>query len=688
MALRTKTIEFAFPLSTTNVNSGTNRDFTSTTIYIPESSPTFRSVILETSVHSWNGTTSITSTTLGISLGGAAFNSRVSTRTITTSGEDMSFIFTRDVTDYFTTNWTGTSMAAGSRLTIAGVATTNASSKLIITYQYDDTATTQIKTVKIPIEGNTGNLTTTLTAVGGISGQIPALDSFLPEASKVYREIFFETYAHTGTTGNFDRALNLRFDGVTTLSATYEGSATSDYPIKRIDDITGLIDTSLSYDVEASTSNVDMPFPCLSGILNVTYEFDATTTTSVLNSLFLPIVDEDGFIPSGSVNLDRYVKKLYIQEPEDPFTGITLVQSSVLFSCIDAGAVTIDLRVGTPFGTQTRRNYVHGATVRCGAIYMMRRFDAGAAEDPGIFLSRGENDIVVDYLSTSNTDGSRGSNASAVLILNYTSGVSTQGIGAHNKTTCWMMRDYFYTDTITQQFIFTGSRTPVIPEQNYWITCNGMELKLQTIGTTVGTLATAFQARANVGEYANSPAYEYGWINYYSSMYNSDAEIGPSIMWNTCKGSFKQWPQDNRNGRNLDEQQNRTYRYDQLTAIGHLQAVKYLTYHSITCSIVGTVSNFTSAGTVRVFPHVYYNDLLTDYMPWTGSASTSGIDDSGSFNYTWYDDTINVKLSAGQIAGGGAFSRSDMPAQLSPTDGTTFDVVFDGDAGPTYYSYA
>jgi hypothetical protein len=691
MATRIKTIEYAFALATADVNAGTARDFTSFTMYIPEASPVFKSVILEMGGHDNSTAASITAVLMGISLGAVARSDATVTQTITNSGENQSFIFTRDVTSYFSTNWTGTSMTVGSRLTISGAGTRNCTSKLIITYQYDDTAATQIKTVRIPMEGNTGNLTTVLTNLGGVANQIPALDDWLPENGVTIRDIFFETYTHTGQTGGTnDRALNMSFNsGTNTISMTTEGGLTSDYPIKRIDKLMSggspLYATNQAWSVQASTANTDTPFPCLSGIYTVTYEFDLATTVNVMNSLLLPIIDEDGYITPSS-DFERYRKTVYIQEPlgvVEPggYSGdLSLKQSAVLFSCIDSGAVTIDLRIGA----QTSRQYAHAATQRCGAMYMMRRFDAGAVQDSTIVLARGENFIDVDYFTTSTTAGSQGSNASGVLILNYDSGVSPQGIGAHNKTTLWCIRPYTAV-TLSTQLIFTNTRTPEIPETNYWITCNGFELKLLTTGATAGTLATAIQAEILPAEGNGA-----GWINYYSSMYNSDAEIGPSIMWNTCKGSFVQNPTENiatqwKRGQILYETSSRTYRYDQLTAIGHLQATKFLTYHSITSSFAGTVTGFTNYTRVEVYPEI--NDGTENENI---SYPALLIDSVGNFSGIWYDDTKFCRLHAIEFQGAGDVFKTGMAKNQGIATGDFNIEITEVGAtagGPTYYSY-
>jgi 6-phosphogluconolactonase (cycloisomerase 2 family) len=378
MALRTKTIEYAYPLSTDSVSGSTARDFTSINISIPET-PTFESVILEVSCYdNGNTATSITDVLIGISLGAIARDDSTVTQTITNSGENQGLIFTRDVTSYFQTNWSGTTMASGCRLTITGMITNTCTAKLIITYQWNDTAnTTRIKTVRIPIDGNNSGLINSLIKVGRVSNpQIPNLDSWLPESSKVYRDIFFESYMHTGkAAGTNDRTLSLNFTGSTLLDATYDAALASDFMIKRIDKLLGSISTSSTSDVYAQTSNVDMPFTCLSGILVVTYEYDHSTSTRIMNSIMMPCIDESGWIGGPTTDDEsRFTRRIWVEEPGT----ITLEQSAVMISTIDAGLINLDLTIGN----QSSRLYSHPATSRCGSVYQMRRFDPGVILNP------------------------------------------------------------------------------------------------------------------------------------------------------------------------------------------------------------------------------------------------------------------------------------------------------------------
>jgi hypothetical protein len=667
MALRVRTIEYSFPFATASVSSGTARDFTSITVNIPENnSRTFRSVILEvTACDDVTSAASVTSVLMGISVSPAARNDATVSQTITNSGENQSFIFTRDVTSYFDTNFTGTTHTVGARLTISGVSTVNCTAKLILTYEYDDTGQTiRIKTVKIPIDGNTGNLTTSLAAVGGVTGQIPNLDTFLPEASKTYRDIFFEINGHNGGTGNTSRILTMRYNGTNSLaSVAYRGSLASDYWFRRIDKIitgqTGAIATNTTNTVEAQTANTDMPFPCLSGVLVVTYEYNEDDTTTVIQSLQIAAVDEAGW-SGGPTSSDkgRFRRSILVPEPGT----ITLVQSGILASYIDGAAVSMVFNVGS----QSNRTFAHGATVRCGGMHHMRRFDSGAVGGAGMTLGRGFNEINIDFFTTGTGVGTLGSNLSALMFLNYTSDKCSLGTCAQTKTTQWINRAYA-TGGLVERLQYTSLSTPIIPETNWYSVGIGYEGKVLLSGTAVGSLSFCFQTEIQSGETIGA-----GWVDLYSSIYSSDAEIGPSMLWARARDDYKRHPRDPDTNR-LDPLTSRDYRFDvSQTATTIWQSSKLITYHGITFNVAGNITG-SNGGTVNI-------DLIrTDNNEVVDSTTRVG---DGSYSFVWYDNTVDMIVIAYESDTKKGISQQEVAGTVG-----VFDIDISGGGGVGEYAY-
>jgi hypothetical protein len=176
MATRQKTIEFATTVDLTTLASAANVTKT-IDIYIPETVVAFRSVALICICRDGVDTATKTGTapTIGISTTGAVWDDLALSNPPANSGESQGQVWTRDVTSYFTTNWTGTSNTWQVRFRETTLLTVNHSFKLVITYDYDDTATTHIKTVRIPIESTRQYITTTYQTLGGATA-IPAIE--------------------------------------------------------------------------------------------------------------------------------------------------------------------------------------------------------------------------------------------------------------------------------------------------------------------------------------------------------------------------------------------------------------------------------------------------------------------------------------------------------------------------------
>jgi hypothetical protein len=670
MAIRTKTIEYAFPFSTATRATAAATSFTQiAALAIPETtSRTFRSVILQFFVPDADDiATSTTAVAMSIALGGVAASAATLTQTLTNSGENYSMMFWRDVTAYFQTNYTGTSMTCDASVTITGPQTINHCAKLIITYEYDDSAaTTRIKTVKIPIDGNIGALTTALTTVGQAS-QIPALDTFLPESTKTYRDIFFEVWGHTGTTAAASGTLTMRYNGATSLTSGQYSDITgnnntpslnTDRTIIRIDKLLGTLGTAGANTVEASVTSVTAcPFNCIGGLLVVTYEYDHSASTTILNSLQIPIIDEAGWI-GGPTSADktRFKASYFVQEPGT----ISLVQSGVLFSCTDAGAITYVFNAGA----QADRTFVHPATLRSGCVFSTRRVDSGATGGAGITLARGLNDFTFDYYATSATAGNIGSNASGLLYLNYTSGKHTSGDGVHAHTTSWINLPYL-TGGLVQRLQYTPNTVPIINETNYWIVSTGFEIIMMTSGTAADAFGLAFQAELLAGESQGA-----GWQDFYSSIYASDSEMGTSVIWARAIPNYKRYPNDTDTNR-INIETSRDFRFDiPINTSAIFQARQLATWHSITYTIAGTISG-SNGGTVSI------SAFRTDTGEEIDTTSRTG---NGAYSITWYDNTIPVIVTAYESATYKGISANQVA-------GNTFDINLASGGGPSYYSY-
>ena len=668
MALRTKTIEYAFPLNTAIVATAVARTWTAVTVNIPETtSRTFRSVIVEyNAFDAATAAASVTAVNLSIDVGAAAASAATVTQTIANSGENQSFYFTKDATAYFQTNFTGTSQVITPAMTVTGIATQNASCKIIITYEFEDSAqTTRIKTVKIPMDGNQTSTTTGFANLGGQTNQIPALDTFLPEASKVYRSIFFEIHTNTGTSAAASSTLDMSYDGGTTTVSDLTHAATLNSAVyyHRIDDLTGTLNTSIAGTVSAKvTSLTGKPCPCLSGVLVVTYEYNHSTSTRIINSIQFPIMDEAGY-SGGTVigNASRFKREVSVQEPGT----ITLLQSGIMATFNSSGATTVSFLVGT----QASRNYAFAATARSGSLAFMRRFDAASAGGvAGMTLARGANTLTIDWFTTSVAAGTAASNMSGMCYLNYSSDKHTDGDMVHNHTTFWITRAHS-TGNLLPVVQAAALTTPIIQATNYWLTGAGYQIILHP-STGSAALGIAILAEVQPAE-----AEAAGWRPMYNSIIETDAEIAPYIMFARARDDYKRWTSDPDTGR-LNIETVRDYRYDCNVATGAFwQMSKFITYHAITYSISGTISNSTG-GTVTITAYRVSDGLDL------GTTTRVG---NGTYTLVWHDNTSPVVVEAYEDT-----THKGLSVQQVANNTNTFDIDLSpagGGGGATYYAY-
>lgn len=457
MAIRAhSTTRWFFDTLTTNLATATTlaaatrHDFAAKTIYIPEAAAgaiTFLSAEVEVSARGQFAVNvrGISGVRIGIKFGAGAFNDQDYTPTaIASTSRSYSFRCKRDVTDRFTAEWSGTSMAVQVGVAFAtqadAQAVTNVTASILLTYAYEDGAATYIKTVAVPIQSQSGPLS----AVGQVLGndganpggaqQIPALDTFLPEDGKTIRQVSLQFVGNDGrpnaTTTDF--AFQYGFDGgALTTGATLEAALNGAAWFNYIVDITGLLTTADAHSVEVAGTETTR-FPCVGAILYVTYEYDPASAT-ILNSLWVPIAgDTSGFWvgSTATADADRYRLKLLVPEP-DP---ITIVQSGVLLFAGLQAAASLPLVVKA--GSQTERTYTFPAISNySGQGWVVHRTD----QDTGWTLARGRNTLDLDVYSTADE---RLSIFGGVAIINYTSGRASAGPGAHNVSSAWARWDY------------------------------------------------------------------------------------------------------------------------------------------------------------------------------------------------------------------------------------------------------
>ena len=611
MATRSKTVEFIYDTDVSSLAANTKRTMTGGTIYLPESSIVFKSVTL---VVTWGDDATVASSPtnwiLGVKLGAAAESTATVTDTITNSGENFTFRARRDVTSYFTTNWSGTSMTWEASVQQAVSVTQNHTAKLIITYEYDDTSSTHIKTVRIPIESTRALLTTSYQTVGGATA-VPALTGgFLPESGVTLRQAWVELWGNeaTSTTGDFIAGMRVNggtnhdwWDNEAALNASRWAYGAVDITAE---------DLSAARSLECIVATTTSRMTQVGGMVVATYEFDPAATTTVLNSLLIGGVDtvaQMGGTAAGDE--DAWARTVYIEEPGT----ITMQPSGVCLFLNDSATLTVDVAVGA----QTDTAYTLTGAAQTGQFSLVHRFDAaGAKGTAGMTLARGANDYSIQFRSAT---ASAGWNLSGFMLLNYTSGKSTAGVGAHAQTRYFHLADTA-ADSVVRQV--TNVTTPTIPETDYYLVGAVVDIDVLAGASAAGGMALSLERTGGLG-----------WDPAYVGIFRGDAELSLMTPFGAARTNWQRWPGDPDPDRATIET-SRSWRFD-IQPSSWAAWGAWLTWHAHTFTVAGTITGFS--GTVDLSLH----------RASTGErvAATTRSGD-GAYSFTWYDDTEPVYVVA------------------------------------------
>lgn len=648
MALRTKSIQYAMYSATESRASAVARGFNRLQIFVPETgSRRFTSCFVTyftadtgsaaspTVMRLQAGATASATATVTMDTTGEG---AAITSTLTNSGESMSWFLSRDVTTVISGAFGPNSQSAYFELTssVTSTITAQGSAKLTLTYEYDDVASTRIKTVRIPFQSSTGSMTTSYLQHGA-ANQIPALDTFLPEANKVYRDIFFEIQGNDSNAGGAAGVLFVSASSGTELTASnqlYIGltSARHYYYIAKM---TNLLTSAASPWTMKTTNVAGSPFTCLSTILHVTYEYNATASTSVMNSIMLVGADDSGY--SGgpvSPSASRFNRDVIIDEPGP----IQLVQSGVTFFYASSAATAFHPMVGN----QADFTFAIPAPVMCGGNALTVRIDGGSPQGAAFAstsFGRGKNTLNIDWYRTGTTVGTLGGNVCALVYLNYTSSISSQAGGDAN-----------HAHTEFQHFMSHAALGPLFSVYNwvpymtsslwdrYWLMSYGFVL--YSVISTDSTVATG-QAVTLTAQIMPPEQGGRGWETLYSSFYETDVETASVV--NVCRAtdSFKR----NRNDPSSDGlnfTQSREMRVS-FPVRSFVNGYAFYTYHTINYEVSGAISGYSGDGSgINVY---LYQSGSSTYDKEVKRLTTAA---GGKFSTIWHNNTIPLYAVAWQ----------------------------------------
>jgi hypothetical protein len=618
MTTRLKTVEFAHPTINGAIVDNTLTTCTQTTVYLPETgTKTFRSVVATVSASiSGAAAGNLTTRQLQCRLGAAAYTAHTNSNVITNSGEDLIVFHSVDLTAHFTANWSGTSMTFDSQVLFDSVSTvpgaSNACVSLSVTYEYDDTSTTQIKTVRIPLNWPVGALA--VAKPGAAVATIPNLSTELPESSKVFRSTHVVIQGNAANVAN-TTSLTITQQLDATAAATsgpFAAVLATDYWFRYMWDCSAVLNTSASMGWFV-WSNVARMNHCQAWLV-VTYEFDASASTDVYVSVMLPNDFDSPIGGTTSADYQRTTRELFIEEPG----SITTKAISFFPHWSQIAAIsTLQFRVGTgAFVT-----YTDAAGTVTGSNGAMVRNDAA------LTLARGRNSLIFDAYRSDVLD--LGWSLSGFWIVNYTASKPTQGYGAANHTVLWNLGPTTFDGVATQTSKVTAAVAPVIPETTYYMTALGVRLEVNANGTAfMSSLTCLLEKTAAEGGVQ--------WLVAYKDVVHGDQEAGLFSFYGQIKDFFKRWPGDNSGRLDIETARRWVIYNGPITGQGLYCLNLLMTYHTISYAVAGAVTG-SAGGTVTLEVH---RDATGEIV-----AATTRVGD-GSYSMTWYDNVEPVFVSA------------------------------------------
>lgn len=466
MAFRINTVEYAWETNQASASGSVTYTAPTKLVTIPETgSRTFLSVDIEMYMRDANTGQTISSITaygLSCSIDGNMAGDAAVTQTIPNTSDNTSLLFKQTFTDHFNTRFTGSSHIISPSFCLPQTNSgrwTGHSFRLLATYQYSDTnADTLIKTVALPLDAIYGTLPTTQTVFGKSDGgytNIPALDAFLPESTKQYKDIWieyvgFDNGGVIGTTGPV-RIFTQIDSGSENPRGIVSSSMFADIYYFDAENISGTLDTSTTHTLK-SRADSGSRMSWISPTVYVTYTYRHDLTTSVINSLRLPANYE--FYNCTNTFLADYYGQVNFLVPE---TRPSLEHSALVLFHPSTGSVgNRTVRIGNTrmsVNSYDRPNPAIGSAIPCNY-----RFDSGASTSSLFALSQGYNSIPFGVNSVPRA--SNGYRYNGYFLINYTASILPNGIYGHQKTL------YFGTGSFSGLASVTRTNINLSPSQS------------------------------------------------------------------------------------------------------------------------------------------------------------------------------------------------------------------------------
>jgi len=688
MATVAKTVYYAWPTLTassavaTLTGSGANQFYTITaslgtkTLYFPEtSSRSFKSVGIEIgwmdgrsvvqNIYGYNLTIQISGSLVTSSYNYLS-NTAADANVISNTGENWAMVVGPfDFTSYFNSNTPAQSSSIDVNLNIfwrqtssIGAANTssvayNYTAKLFTTYEHEDTDNTYIKTAIIPFNSPTSSLG--ITGINSTSfidyiPQLTGVNGFLPESNVTIRDYFIEIEGNETTAGSTNIFLTSSITSSTYNSVYQFGLLQRALSSDRFDRFIYSIPTSSLPDTTVTHSlnlaaNITSAFRHICPSLYVTYEYDKTSTTKILNTIILPqtINSPLGYtVEASASSVDRTFKILD--------NNLELKQSALRLNWFDNSNIT-SLRIKTG-GQSSLKTYTDGGSQICGMKNVQHRIDSGAEYGSGFTLVRGLNEISSSIFTTSTSIFA--SNINGFYIINYHSDVPS--IGIDNSTKFHIFSGRTFTNAVNSISVLYTSSIPLTVSSSTYIIDNG---------TIFYNLVAASQAYSYDTKILSNENNGLGYENIYNDIIITDSELGSSYSVIGFEDYFARYSQVPSSSY-LNPWINRQFRV--LTFGTRYGFERFINLSRYTYPLSGSIYNYTDDGSGYI---VDIYDDVNNQLLYT-LTTTAG----GKFNTTWYDDTNLM------------YAKVTTPTQYGISNRITVTGSFDVYLIPFEYGYS
>lgn len=645
MAFRLNTVEYAWETNTTEQSGSTTYTTPDKLITIPETgSRTFLSVTAEMFVRDAQPALVINSFANTFITGSVDSNINVGTNGSfgTSTTVHHALTFKTDLTDLFNARFTGSAHTVNVRWSVASATSnlyTGHSAKLYITYQYDDAGLgTTIKTVRLPLDAFYGQLSTSQQVFGSTAGgytNIPALDTFLPESTKDYKDIWIQytgndTGGASGQRGNMFTQIDSGSE-----STRYTLTGGSDTPYYDIQTISGTFDTSTAHTLKAR-ANSGSRFTMISPTVNATYTYRNDLTTSVINSLMIPF-NYDFHFRNNMMSPNLYGEFDFLIPEQNPYQA----HSALMLIVAPISSIRT---VGVGGKTITSTTFSRGTTAK-GSVPCNIRFDANAKTSADKPFNSGYNSFIF-YFNTGSIVGAgvnnfSGFNVSGFALLNYTASVIDSNPQLSQRT-------IFFGNSLNMGGLAISTayvRHTLHPTQsiNSALTssyfCNGyldsLKMSISNINNaTIQMMSTTFDYTGSVG-ISSSFAHDCWW-----GSPGTTAGAGVVTHAMPFKGylNYPSQPIANYYGSNYfnAKTNNILIPNSTVTKISTLSRDVILTYHNNAYKITGSLLNCSNTGS-NYLVDIYVSGSNAPITP-LYNLTSSGSGATKWFTFDWYEN--------------------------------------------------